>query len=1001
MLKRISFIITLSCLFILFVNKVVAQPAWSIRLRDSVDNKPAKFEDHKLGSEVATEKKFTTFRRFKQNVVTHYNYYYNANNKVKAIVEKAEIAQKDNYDKLLSFYPYSLDNTASQKKDLDSVILKCTAGILLHDLRNDWIDNMYLLIGEAYFFRKDFDSAAGTFQFINYNLFPRQKDEDDNRVVGTNSDASKSTISIANPEKQNFVQKIVSQPPSRNDALLWMIRTLIEQNEYGESSGLINTLQTDPNLPPRLRDDLEEVDAYWFFRQQIYDSAATHLEKALTNADSKEDKARSEYLLAQLYEMEHQFSKASQYYDIASKNTTDPLMDIHAQLNNAKMLRTDKPEELDIAINNLLHMANKDKFEMYKGILFYSAAQLAMQKPDTTAAILYDKKCIASSANDIITKNKAFIQLGDIAYDRKQYKESFSDYDSLQSGDTTLGDRLQQIQARRNSLSKIVEKINIIDREDSLQMVAEMPEAERDAFVKKLSRELLKQKGSADDDNSTGLADDNPFATKNQSPVLFNDNTSGDWYFYNTSLRTKGFTDFKTKWGKRTNADNWSRASAVAAPTVVADISPSSMNPDAIDTTTSVDSAGKMAAIQAIDQPKDLTFVGLMSGLPLTQKKLDESNSLIAINLFELANLYKDDLEDYEQALVTYRQSLLRFPDSLYDGQLYLGLYYCYSKLGDTVWTGYYKNLLIVQFPKSHSTEVLTNPELLSVKDTIATKRYENIYNLFIEGEFDQAVEEKKKADSLYGNSYWSPQLLYIEAVYYIKVCTDDSTAKVVLKNLIRLYPSSPMKPKAQRMIEVLNRRASIEAYLTKLKVTRAKDDEVVVTHDEPTVTQNLLIITKPAKTDSSKMANKNAIDSVRKITNSVGVVRGPYTFDSTQMQNVVMWLNKVDPTYVNEAVNALKRYNGENYSGQQFLISKAPFDSGQVLLVISIFANDNAALQYYYKFKKAASTEVSWLPANKYSFLIISNDNLQILKTNKDLNGYKKLLNLQYPNKF
>src|ERR1700733_12524859 len=214
--QRISFIFILFALFITSVTKVFAQPIWSGQLLDSVEEKkPAKFEEFQLGSEKSSEKKFTNYRRFKQNMVTHYNYYYNANNKINLVVDRATSSQKDDYNKLLSFYPYSLDNTASQKKDLDSVILKCTAGILLHDLRNDWVDNMYLLLGEAYFYKKEFDSAAATFQFINYNLFPRHKDEDDNRVVGTNDAASNSAISIANPEKPNIFQKIASQPPSR------------------------------------------------------------------------------------------------------------------------------------------------------------------------------------------------------------------------------------------------------------------------------------------------------------------------------------------------------------------------------------------------------------------------------------------------------------------------------------------------------------------------------------------------------------------------------------------------------------------------------------------------------------------------------------------------------------------------------------------------------------------------------------------------------------------
>ena len=65
------------------------------------------------------------------------------------------------------------------------------------------------------------------------------------------------------------------------------------------------------------------------------------------------------------------------------------------------------------------------------------------------------------------------------------------------------------------------------------------------------------------------------------------------------------------------------------------------------------------------------------------------------------------------------------------------------------------------------------------------------------------------------------------------------------------------------------------------------------------------------------------------------------------------------------------------------------------------LFADAASALLYYDKIKRNAAAEISWLPANKYSFLIITEENLQLLKTNKNLAGYKALLNTQFPNRF
>ena len=268
MLKRMPVFLLLFSICCAFANKAWAQPTWTLDPFGR-EKKPKQFEDRKLGSERTADKKFTVVGNVIQNNITHYNYFFNANNKVNAVVEKAKMNYKDDYSRLLAFYPFELQGTASQKNDLDSVIYTSTAGILLHDLRNDWIDNMYLLIGKAYFYKKELDSALMTFEFINYNLFPRKKREEDNRIVGTNSAASGSTISVANKEKRNILQKIVSLPPSRNDALIWLCRTLIEQEEYSESGGLINILQNDPNLPRRLRNDLDEVTPIGFTNKQL------------------------------------------------------------------------------------------------------------------------------------------------------------------------------------------------------------------------------------------------------------------------------------------------------------------------------------------------------------------------------------------------------------------------------------------------------------------------------------------------------------------------------------------------------------------------------------------------------------------------------------------------------------------------------------------------------------------------------------------------------------
>jgi tetratricopeptide (TPR) repeat protein len=976
---------------------LMAQPGWTFDPFGK-EKKPEKYEEKKLASEKTGDKKFGTVRKFLQNNTSHYNFYFNANNRINAVIERAKLSNKDDYSKLLSFYPYSLENTASQKADLDSVIYKATSGILLHDLRSDWVDDFYMLIGKSYFLKKDFDSAALTFQFINYNLFPRKKGDDGyNKIVGSNEGGSGTgSVTIADKEKRNIVQKVFTKPASRNDALIWQIKTFTQQNEFGDAAGLISILQNDKNLPQRLKNDLEEVISYWFYAQNNFDSSALHLANALSNAETKDDKSRWEYLLAQLYERTGNFDLASKYYIKAARQTTNPVMDIYARLNEAKMLRnTGNFKELDNSISNLLKMAKRDKYEAFRDIIYYSTAQLSLQKPDTTNGITFYNKSISYNTPSSGYRDKSFLQLANIAYTQKRYKDAHSFYDSLNivANDTEFDSAV--IEERKEILGRLVPKIIIIDREDSLQMLAAMPEAERNAFIKRMVKKYRKENGLKADDDFAGNTLIT-FADKNKAPVdLFKAAAAntGDWYFYNASLKSKGYNEFKSKWGKRTNVDNWRRKTAAEA--VI-----SGKNPDANADPDAKNPSELKSDPNAIKKEADYSFDGLMADIPLSKEKIDSSNISISKNLFEAAQIFQNELQDYEQAIVMYENFANRFPADVKIPDVYMGLSYCYGKLGNPAKAALYSNLVKTNYAGSNAAKIINNPSLLKPgqKNPEVTGRYQGIYNMFVEGNFTEAIAAKKKADSTFGNNYWSPQLLYIESVYYIKE-RQDSNAIAVLKNIQTLYPTSPLKDKATTMLDVLKRRAEIEKYLTDLQITRADEDQIVVVDDKAPIKVNAPA-NKPAEVKTSA-----PVITKRVMTDSIKIpdvyINKSFTLNPEKPHYVAMILDKVDGVYVNEAKNAFVRFNKESMATINVAVSRDTIDAGRSLLLFKQFDNATEALKYFDKIKKAASSEVSWLQAAKYSFIIISEENLLLLKTNKDVTSYKQLINANFGNRF
>lgn len=976
--------------------------------------KPEKYENRILGSDKTFTTRYTVPRRLMQSMSTHYNFFFNANIKIENVIAGAKQGFKDDYTELLPFYNYTLESTSAQKTELDSVLQKCNAGILLHDLRNEWIDDMYFLMGKAYFFKKDFDSAGITFQYLNYYFQPKTKEElGFRKFVGSNLNDEGNVYSVSTEEKTNVVQKVFSEPPRRNDALVWQLRTLIEDSAYGQASALIQTLRRDELFPTRLKASLEEMQAYLFYKNKVWDSAALHLSLALDNAADKAEKARWEYLIAQMYAGAKNKVEAEKYYGLAIKHTVDPILDVYARLNIIKLAQGENDQKIiEENIQQLLKMAKRDRYYNYRNIIYYMAAQMEMQRDNFENAKNLLLKGVKYNPEDLNQRNRSYLYLGDIAFQKKQYQLAFSAYDSLDIASPVIKDP-DLITGRKTALAGVVERLEIIRVEDSLQRIAGLPEAEREKLLKAVAKKLSKERGLKESEAQSGGNTNNPFSNKASSDLFAASSEKGDWYFYNNSAKGKGFTAFRSAWGNRPNVDNWRR---------MADVNVQIKAP--AEQGVPGEEGGEVAANSKLN-PQDISYEGLLQTLPLTDEAIKNSNDTIQTALFELGKAFKDKFEDYAEAVKKYEELLNRFPETPYQEEALLDLNYCYTRLGLPIKAKQYRDLLAANFKQSKYLEYIDDPKGVELQknkfEQEATRNYEKIYNLFIEGNFEQALAAKQHADSIYGQKYWPQQLLYIESIYYIKQ-REDGKAIDALQSLVQLNRDAPISKKAENIIRVLKKRNEIEDYLTNLEVTRATEDSVAAIEEPPVKKEEAEVpvveakpkegvkeqVTTGAKPKATNVTtgkqpplSRPAIDS-SKFNKPAPKPQGGYNYNAADVHYVSIILNKVDVVYINEAKNAFARYNRENYYGQTIDIQIYPLDDENKLLLLSGFADASAAIGYVEKVKKVAGSQVvPWLAANKYSFTIISEPNLQVLKDKKDLGQYKNFVETNYPVQF
>ncbi len=986
MLKVLNQTLIVLIFSFLWFPEVFGQPTLPSNLK-----KPKKYENKLLGAEKSAEKKFRGSRKFIQNTVTHYNWYFNANNKLEQIVESAKLAHKDDFNNLLPFYNYSLDQTSANKTELDSVIYKSNTGILSHDLRNYWIDNLFMLIGKAYYLRNQLDSAYLTFQYINYAFSPKEEDGYD-MPIGSNANEGTNALSISTKEKSSLVRKALTTPPSRNESFIWQIKTYMERGLMPEAASLIQTLKNDPHFPARLQTDLNEVQAHWYYKQKMYDSSALYLEASLPNANDRIESSRWEFLIGQLYELAKKPEMAIKFYDRARKHTLDPILEVHAILNSIRQNASDSTA-IKNNIEELKRMGRRDRYQNYRDIIYYTAAQIELERNNTAGAKAMLLK--STKAANLLNPNQrtaSFLLLGDIYFEEKDYPQAKAFYDSVNNNDPGLIDQIV-FDKRKELLNQLVAQMEIIHRQDSLQLLAEMPEAERNAFLKKKVRQLRKQQGLKEEDEfSVNAAVGMNNNSNKPAPSLFDNNTKGDWYFNNPSLKSKGFTSFKQIWGKRPNADNWRRAAAVS---------------QAIAATRTPQPGATGAADPEAGVEDELTVAGLLKGIPLTPEQLQVSEDSVAEAMLEIGIIYVNKLEQYYDAIDT----LEKFTDKYtYHTRKQEGLYYlyiAYQKTGNAARAEAVKAELDKKYAGTKQQQFVNNAETGETDKfkKEVTDAYNNIYNLFIEGEFAQALALKKINDSIYGTSYWTPQLLYIESVYHLQSRNDDE-AKKVLNNIISVFPNDPMTPKAKNILDVLGRRKEIEDYLTKLEIKRVEDTVYIAnpayakasaakvgTPMEQDTTR-MLPMKKPVLLKDTASTGKpviNAPELVIKEDTTHSASETVFTFNAEALHAVAVVLTKVDPVYVTESKNAFNRYNQEKFYNRKIDINNITINDTLKLVLMTGFENAAVALEYLQKTQPIAATQiVPWLPITKYSMIIISERNVEVLKNNQDMNGYK-----------
>ena len=967
-----------------FINKKIQ------KIRDSLNKKSDRFLeknglnqiDKLLPYERLLNKKYTLGRRAYQNTVSQFNYLFYAEIGIDEIIQKARDLHEDDYTELLPFYDYDLSITA--KESIDSIIFRCNANIVLHDLRSNYVDDAYLTLAKAYLFHKNFDTAASILQFINYSFFDKEDGAD--LPIGSNLNQP-GKFSIASPENN----RVWENKNVRNESMIWQARTYFEAGEMNEGLSLLQLLKTDAVFPKRLQSFLNEQLAYGYYLSGMNDSAANYLIKGLDNAKDPLTKARWSFLIAQLYEKEQKIDLAYNWFRKAGSIVSNPIIAVYASIYMASIDANRGKKSWESLAYDLERMIKKDKYAAFADIIYYEMAQLAVRNQAISKANQWLIASIQKNEKNTKLKQKTLVQLGAINYKIDQFSVAKIAYENLNDLLKTFPN-YDQITLRKKWIDKIANLNELIANEDSLQMIYNAPKIaqeriamqwqKRTALLKAQEKDLFKdpnkQKAGSvnynNQNNIPGYTFGNAFV--NTTP---NKEVKSDFYFDNPQNVSMGITNYIKKWGDRPNVDNWRRKTTIQ----LARASQVNANIDSTQASMQLNTAQLVnKSIKSTTQEKDsaekLSIQLIETDTDLKQSKINWNNNSLSI-----AKIFLYELNDFEKALPRYKAVIQNDIEPATTESALLDLASHYLHIGQITTSDSLISLITKQFPEGIYVQKKRAKENLDRIDKNSAEAYKTAYFLAQIGDWDQFGTQMEEAQKQFKGTKWNTPYQFLRVKMYAQL-GKDSLAIEYCNEIIAQNKSESIKAKAKNIITEINNRKATEAYLAALDIV--KPTKLINTNEEAIERNKSTAIS--LKDDRNINSNpKNDSTLSKNIINQI-----KFTNDSLEQHYIALQTINVSAVFVKEIQNAIKDFNTETFKQLNLAVTYVQFTDQSHIVWIGPFTKASDGLAYINKVKPRLSTEIiSFIAKRQYDLTLIGKSNIVLITNQEQLDQYKR----------
>ncbi len=742
-------------------------------------------------------KKNTVTRRMFHNLTSHYNIYFNGEASLKDGERQLRTQVKDDYSKVLRVYNYGTKQDGmGMNSVMDRALEKTAICVQKHSMkfgsreRVKWIDDAYLVMGKAHFFKHDYIPAKRTFDFVatefNYN----------------------DIAYVAN---------------------MWLIKTYLQTEEYPKAIATIEQLQARTagvtKLPKELMRNFDFTIADYYIATKDYNNAVRYLKSGILLNKDQDLRTRAMFILGQIYMHQGDSERATAQFKKVIKRNPVYEMVFESRMNIAKVGTADNAAELYKMMNKMLRDPNN---EDYLDRIYYAMAELALREGDQGKAINYLRKSVAAYKDNQIQRAQSSLKVASMFFESNQYELAQAYYDTAVTSMNRETEGYDSIMNISQTLNELVMYANVVRDQDSLLRVAAMDSVSRNILIDKIIADVIEQEKIEQQQreyeeqlalmgSATGTGKEEELKSEPTN------STGSSWYFYNPTSVSKGVTEFTRKWGMRKNEDNW-RISDKRSLAAVMSGEDEGDELEGKDGKTPQDSLSNVSYTN-----HDRGYY--LQDLPFTMEQKEVADSLIADGLYHLGFLYMDRLNDLPRSIESYEQLDTRYPGNEKELPSWYALYKMYKDLSDEEKSLIYKGKIFDKYPTSSYAEFINDPsyfEKLQAQGKEASEFYAKTYEAFEQGQFYRVKMNTERAMSLYeADTALMPRFAFLHAVAEGRLVAIDTMA-FSLYNLVRTYPQSSIRPYAMQVLENINEEYHLGLVLTEIDNERGGDEPEV-----------------------------------------------------------------------------------------------------------------------------------------------------------------------------